>query len=130
RSRREIRPRTADSEALAAAGPAVWADSRDFPALFPTSREFIGRLGGWTNQAGLPLSLPIFVAAIADQPHQVAGFDQHRLDRGDVIGIERDIEDACIVGEVLRYAEPGAGDDPRDRRPVQHIAGADIGDAD
>ena len=46
------------------------------------------------------------------------------------VGVEREIEDAGVVGDVLRHPEPRADDDRRHRRLVEDIAHADIGDAD
>ena len=57
-------------------------------------------------------ALPVFVAAIADRQHQVAPLRKDRGERRLVLGVERDIENAGIVGDVLGDPEPGADDDP------------------
>src|SRR6202022_2639755 len=52
-----------------------------------------------------------------------------RLDHRQILGVERKAEDAGIVGDVLGDAEPRADDDAGDRRAVEDVADADIGDA-
>jgi len=47
------------------------------------------------------MSLAVFVTAITDQLHQVARFRQNRLDHRLILGVERKVEDAGVVGEVL-----------------------------
>src|SRR6266851_2294628 len=77
-----------------------------------------------------PGELAVFVAAVADQLHQVAGFRDNGLDHRPIVGVERKAEHPGILGDVLRYAEPGADNHACDRRPVQDVANADIGDTD
>ncbi len=53
-----------------------------------------------------------------------------RLERNDILGVEGEIENPSVVGSVLGDAEPRADYHACHRRPIEHIAGADIGDAD
>src|ERR1700756_4904329 len=72
--------------------------------------------------------LTVLVAAIADQPHQIARFRENRLYHGNIAGIERAVEDAGIVRDVIRHAEPCADNHARDCGTIKNIADADIGD--
>src|SRR5580693_7645434 len=73
--------------------------------------------------------MAVFVAAIADYLCQIARFPEDRLDHRKIAGVEREAKDPSILRNMLRYAEPRPDDDAGDRRTIQNVADADIGDA-
>src|SRR5439155_24355533 len=65
---------------------------------------------------------PVLVATVADQAEQIPRFCKHRLDAGIILGVEREGEDARVVGAVIAQTQTAPEDRACHRGAVEDPA--------